>query len=116
MYILDVFTYTGKNCITRTDGDKIYNLIYPDLLAGKTIQLNFEGVEIYASPFFNAAIGRLLKDIKKEVIDENLKLVNIKQVGQETFELVKSNSSQYYNDHSFRKSLDAVLNDEEEDN
>lgn len=52
----------GANCITLDDGQQVYNAIHPELTAGHPVELDFDRVEIFASPFFNAAIGQLLKD------------------------------------------------------
>ncbi|WP_292870942.1 STAS-like domain-containing protein [Nostoc sp. LPT] len=38
----------------------MYALVYPELLAEHQVELDFAGVEIFASPFFNFAIGQLL--------------------------------------------------------
>ncbi|MBN4005571.1 MAG: STAS-like domain-containing protein [Nostoc sp. LPT] len=55
-----MLTLIGKNCTTPGDGQKVYALVYPELLAEHQVELDFAGVEIFASPFFNFAIGQLL--------------------------------------------------------
>jgi hypothetical protein len=49
----------GECCITIDDGEKIYDLIYDALSNKQSVTLDFTNIEIYAAPFFNAAIGRL---------------------------------------------------------
>ncbi|MBD2542537.1 STAS-like domain-containing protein [Planktothricoides sp. FACHB-1370] len=34
---------------------------------GRPVELDFAGVEIFASPFFNFAIGQLLRDISPDI-------------------------------------------------
>lgn len=53
----------GQNCITLQDGQKVYDAIYPELKAGHPVELDFAEVEIFASPFFNFAIGHLMATI-----------------------------------------------------
>ena len=57
-----VFELAGKNAISMQNGDKLYKSIHPHLLAGDSIAIDFNGVSLFASPFFNASIALLLKD------------------------------------------------------
>ena len=52
----------GPRCIIKEDGQKIYDAIHESLKQGETVTLDFDGVTQFASPFFNFAIGQLLKD------------------------------------------------------
>lgn len=61
-----VHSMIGENCITFDDGQQVYHAIRPELAAGHPVELDFDRVEIFASPFFNAAIGQLLKDIEPD--------------------------------------------------
>ena len=54
----------GENCMTLKQGQSLYDAIYPQLQSGETVELDFMGVRIFASPFFNYAIGQLLRDFK----------------------------------------------------
>ena len=38
---------------------------------------------VVSCPFFNAAIGQLLKDLRPEDLDEQLKVENLTSVGQD---------------------------------
>mgnify|MGYP001600892179 FL=1 len=58
----------GPRCIIKEDGQKIYDAIYEVLKRGETVTLDFKDVSQFASPFFNFAIGQLLKDIKEILI------------------------------------------------
>jgi hypothetical protein len=106
---LNTYELIGENCITLEDGQKIYELIHPELSAGHLVELDFAGVGVFASPFFNAAIGRLLKDIKSEDLNRLLSVINLVPAGMSVLKRVIENSKQYYSDENIRKALDEVL-------
>jgi hypothetical protein len=55
-----VYEITGKFANDCHSGQKLYNLVYPQLKQGKSVELDFIGVGIAAAAFFNYAIGQLL--------------------------------------------------------
>ena len=58
-----IFEEVGKRCMIKEDGQRIFESVHGPLLAGHKVTLDFAGVTQVASPFFNFAIGQLLKDI-----------------------------------------------------
>ncbi|GAB1544046.1 STAS-like domain-containing protein [Scytonema sp. NUACC21] len=108
----EILTLVGKNCITPGDGQKVYALIHPELQADQPVELDFAGVEIFASPFFNFAIGQLLRDIKPENLNRLLKVSNLNPVGKQILKLVIDNSKRYYSDPEFRSRLDQVISEQ----
>ena len=64
----------GEDAITLDDGQSIYQQIKPELLAGHEVELDFDGVSVFAAPFFNAAIGQLLKDLRPEDLNRSLRV------------------------------------------
>ncbi|WP_335203410.1 STAS-like domain-containing protein [Nostoc sp.] len=108
----EILTLIGKNCITPGDGQKVYDLVHPELLALHEVELDFAGVEIFASPFFNFAIGQLLRDIKPETLNSLLKFSNLNTVGKQILKLVIENSKRYYSDPDFRSRVDQVISEQ----
>lgn len=108
----EILTLIGKNCITPGDGQKVYDLVHPELLAFNEVELDFAGVEIFASPFFNFAIGQLLRDIKPETLNRLLKFSNLNTVGKQILKLVIENSKRYYSDPDFRSRVDQVISEQ----
>jgi len=104
-----------ENCITLEDGRKVYDKIHPELVSEHMVELDFSGVTVFASPFFNAAIGLLLKDIKPEDLNRLLKVSNLTPVGMDVLKRVIENSKQYYSDDKTRKALDDILSEKAED-
>ncbi|BAZ14535.1 hypothetical protein NIES4071_63790 [Calothrix sp. NIES-4071] len=108
----EILNLVGKNCITPGDGQKVYELVHPELLADQPVELDFAGVKIFASPFFNFAIGQLLRDIEPENLNRLLKVSNLNQVGKQILKLVIENSKRYYSDPDFRNRVDQVISEQ----
>ena len=111
----DVKDLVGENCVTLDDGQKVYDQIHPELVAGHPVEVDFAGVSVFASPFFNAAFGRLLKDLTTEELNRLLKVYNLTSVGKDVLKLVIKDSTQYYSDPEFRKTLDEILSEQAEE-
>ncbi len=111
---VDVFKEVGENCITLEDGHKIYDMIHSELSSGNNVELDFENVKIFASPFFNSAIGRLLKDFKPEDLNRLLKITNITSTGMSVLRRVIENAKEYYSNPEMRKAVDDVLLEQSE--
>lgn len=99
----------GENCMTLKQGQSLHDAIYPQLQSGETVELDFLGVKIFASPFFNYAIGQLLRDLKADRLNELLIIKNLNAVGSNTLELVIENAQRYYSDAKFRHAKDEVI-------
>lgn len=99
----------GENCMTVKQGQSLYNVIYPVLQSDEAVELDFMGVRIFASPFFNYGIGQLLRDLTAEQLNELLILRNLNSVGSNTLELVIKNAARYYSDDKFHHAKDEVI-------
>ena len=103
---------TGKYAITLDDGQAVYDSIYPTLSGSQNVELDFDGVEIFASPFFNAAIGQLLREFTPESLKESLSVVNLDSEGRDVLKQVIANSRRYYSDLEYRENLERILIEE----
>jgi len=97
MDTIKVFDLIGKNAISMQTGDKVYMILVEKVARGEQITLDFEGVTLFASPFFNSAIGRLLKDKEISQLQQQLKFEHLDEVGRNLLNLVISNAINYYN-------------------
>ena len=52
----------GKYCGTYHDGVKLYRVIHSLLIDAQPVELDFEGIALTSSSFFNAALGNLLQE------------------------------------------------------
>ena len=73
-----VIDHIGPRAIIREDGQKVFDTIYPVLKTGESAKLDFDGVSQFASPFFNFAIGQLLKDLTVDDLKQKMVLFNSK--------------------------------------
>jgi len=106
---INIHEIIGGNCITLEEGQKIFNLIHPVLLKGNKVELNFENVSVFASPFFNSAIGLLLRDIKPENLNQLLTVSHLVPSGLAVLKRVIENSKEYYSNEKARRALDEIL-------
>ena len=110
--------FIGPDCLTVDDGQVVYNEIYPELLANRSVILDFANVGAFASPFFNYAIGQLLKDITSEQLNRLLSIENINPIGKDTLSQVIKNAKERYANPdiygSIGNALEQILNGEKE--
>lgn len=95
---IKVFELTGKNAISMQNGEKLYFALHAKLVSGNSVEIDFESVELFASPFFNASIGLLLKDIPIEKLQKQLAITNLSDVGRDLLNHVISNAIAFYKD------------------
>lgn len=111
---LRVFDIVGKRCITKENGQRIFEKIHPVLLKGDSVTLDFTGVEQFASPFFNYAIGQLLVDMKSEDFEKLLFIDNLVNDGQFVVKRVIENAKNYHRDINYKDVVDSILQTEAE--
>ncbi len=99
----------GEDAITLDDGQKVYDRVHPDLAAGHSVELDFAGVSVFASQFFNAALGQLLKEHKPEDLNRLLRLSNLSPVGLAVVRRVIENAKRYYSEPNYREAQRQVL-------
>jgi hypothetical protein len=86
----------GKNAISMQSGQNLYEKISIPLISGEEVEIDFQDVELFASPFFNASIGYLIKDIKVTDLQQRLKITNLSAVGRQLLNHVIANAIKYY--------------------
>ena len=107
---IEIRKLVSENAITLDDGVTVYELIHPELVAGHDVELDFSGVNVFASPFFNAGIGRLLADVTPSNLNCLLKISHISGVGDRILRRVVDNAKEYYAANAAeRKSIDEAV-------
>jgi hypothetical protein len=104
-----IYDMVGEYAITADGGQKVYDQIHPELLASNPVELDFTGVKVFASPFFNLAIGQLLKDVPVDSLNRLIKFTSVRSNGWNVLERVVANAKRYYSDEQFRNAVDAVI-------
>lgn len=99
----------GPRCIIKEDGQKVFDEILEPLKRGETVTLDFEAVTQFASPFFNFAIGQLLKEIKEDELRRLLLIENLNETGKMVVERVIENAAKYHGDKDYRQIVDDIL-------
>ncbi len=107
--IFKVYEITGEYAITADAGQKLYEQVHPCLLAAEPVMLDFTHVRIFASPFFNFAIGQLLRDIPRDDLNQLMEFSELSHNGQILLEHVIENAKHYYSDEEYRHAVDAVI-------
>ena len=67
----------GPNCSSIDDGEKVLNLIRPELTKGFSVELDFEGVKLVLTPFLNTCFGKLLEQFGREVTMTGVSMRNL---------------------------------------
>lgn len=112
MKSIKVFDLVGKNAISMQSGTKLHDAIAHALLVGEKVEVDFSNVSLYASPFFNASVGVLLKDVTIEQLMDRMKIVNCSDVGLGLLNTVIQNALNYYS--GSKKVTDALDRHENE--
>jgi hypothetical protein len=76
------------------------------------VQLDFDGVKVFASPFFNGAVGQLLKDLDWNEVDRLLEFINLSDFGRKLVDRVKQNAKQYYTNPTIRAAVDKAISEQ----
>lgn len=106
---LSILKEIGPHCIIQADGLKIYEKIHEPLKKGEEVILDFDGVLHVATPFFNFAIGELLKDIPKADVRQHLQIEHISEAGKLAVEREIENAARYHTDKKYRRAVDKVM-------
>ncbi len=106
----------GPRCIIKDHGQLVFDSIHDPIQSGETVVLDFSEVTQFASPFFNFAIGQLLKDIDVEDLRKRLQIENLEPTGKLVVERVLENASRYYTDIDYREIVDSILAQQAKEN
>jgi hypothetical protein len=89
-------TVTGKYASDSSEAWTIYSQIHPELLAGRSVALDFDGVAVFSAVFFNVAIAQLLKDISPDTLRDCLKIEGLSCHGMELLSKCVENAKGFY--------------------
>ena len=96
MTTIKVFEITGRNAISMQKGDLIYKTLEQNFKNKEKVILDFDGVSLFASPFFNTSVGHLLKDISVEELLQFMEPIHLNETGKELLNLVIGNAITFY--------------------
>ena len=93
---IPIYTITGEYASDSSEAWIIYQQIHPELLAGRSVTLNFDGVAVLTAVFFNVAIAQLLKDITPETLRDCLRIEGLSGHGRELLSKCVENAKGFY--------------------
>lgn len=106
---INIHSLVGEYCITLEDGQKVYDIVHPELRAGRAVVVDFRGTKVTTALFLNAAVGQLFEDLPAATVKRLLFVSNLGQVGRATLDLVTRNSVEYFTDLKIRAAVDTVM-------
>jgi hypothetical protein len=96
MVMIRIVDY-AKPASTYEDGQKIYDLVLPEVKAGHEVTVSFDGIQAVPSAFVNAAFVQLLEHVPFECVRQSLKIVDstrsINELVRSRFAFVTGNDS-----------------------
>ena len=93
---LQAHAIIGKYAIDPSCGQQIHDLINPILEDWGYVDIDFEGVNIYTTAFFNFAIAQLLKNYPPEYLNIHLRVLNLPPYGLQLLQAVIENGKSFY--------------------
>lgn len=91
------------------DGLAVYKKIVPELQARQSVELDFSDVKLFASPFFNAAIGQLYKDFSSDDLNNLLRMRGLSANGSIVLRKVTENAKVYYSSAKAKSAVDSAV-------
>lgn len=93
--IISIFDLVGKNAVSYSQGSMLHDSL-KDIWSEKKIILDFKGVSIISSPFFNGSVGLFLKDFSRTEVQEKIEYENISVDALNTLNVVLDNAENFY--------------------
>lgn len=100
MSTIKVKDIVGSNAISMNSGQKVKDEITRLWEKVDKLTIDFKGVDVFASPFFNASVGALLKNKSIGQLQSKLEFTNISDHGRRLLNLVIQNAIKFYSDDS----------------
>lgn len=94
MKIIKINTLVNS-CMSARGGKMLRGLLEREFDISDNIILDFEGIVLFASPFFNISIGYIIKKYGIDLFNRKVEFINISQLGINTIEQVKNNTLKY---------------------
>lgn len=77
---ISVKKITGPHCGEYSDGIKVYEKVSEHLKKGDFLTLDFSGIDILSSSFFNGSIAKLFLDFSSDFLLEHISIVGMKRI------------------------------------
>lgn len=95
---------SGTNAVSIQKGELLFNQI-EKASPNEKVELDFEGISVFATPFFNASIAKYLKDLTINELRNKLEIINMNKQGLSTLNHVIHNAIDYYGNKDLNSSI-----------
>lgn len=82
--------------MTEDDGLQLRREIGNALKEGNKVILDFKGIDLFATPFFNSSIGYYVMNLSPDKFNECVQIINLSDLGKETFSHSYQNAVSFY--------------------
>ena len=87
------FIETG---FSANDAEKLLAVIQPMVDKSEKVSLDFSGIKIFTTLFFNNALSKFLVEFGPEKYADIFEIANLSEVGQSTYQHSIDNAKDYY--------------------
>ncbi|MCB9774950.1 MAG: STAS-like domain-containing protein [Nitrospiraceae bacterium] len=71
---------TGPYCGEYSDGEKVYEIICGHLKKNEYLTLDFSGIDVLSSSFFNGSIAKLFLDFPSDFLVGHISIIGMKKI------------------------------------
>ena len=104
---------SGPYCVSADDGRSLKERIQEKLAAGEDVTVDFKSTSIFASPFFRAAFGDIIREMgnKNEFFDR-VSFKNIQPSAKDLIRRIVNNIQKTTDDPAYTEKLNKILTEE----
>lgn len=86
--------------MTEDAGMQLRNEMCEAIQQEESVVLDFEGIALFATPFFNASIGYFVMQLSPEKYKDQVKVINLSDLGKETYSHSYQNAVSVYENNT----------------
>lgn len=90
-------------------GIEFKKVLEKSIIENEKVVVDFDGITRFASPFFNNSFSSLAIQYGFECV-ENIELINISEIGHDTYVSSLENAKLLYNNPEYREEIDDIVN------
>ena len=103
----------GENCVSIDDGEKVLQLLRPELLKGVSVEVDFKGVNLLLTPFLNACFGKILEQFGREVTMTHVSMRNISNEFLQRVNQFINRKDEEYTRSNEKEMLEEIFNEDD---
>ena len=94
--VIKILNMIGENAVSYNSAEILYDNLVSIIDDSYPIELDFNGVKIITSQFFNGSIGRLLGKVSIIDLKNKIKISNLNEFNTNTLNVVIGNALEFY--------------------